>query len=958
MTTLRAVARKELRAWFLSPVALVFVATFLMATLFSFFWVEGFFARGIADTRPLFAWMPTLLAFLVPALGMRAWSEEDRSGTLELLQTLPLRTWEVVAGKFVAGLALVGVALALTLPVPATVWLLGPLDWGPVLGGYAAALLLAGAYLAITLFISSTTRNALVALGLAVLACGGLVVVGSEAVVGLFGHATGEVLRALSAGSRFEAIVRGVLDLRDVAWFASVTGLFLALNVLSLDARRWSAHPASAARRWNRRLGVGLLAANLLALNAVFAPVRGARLDLTEDHRYSVSSATTDLLEGLDEPLVIRGYFSSKTHPLLAPLVPEVRDLIEEYGAIGGDRVRAELVDPTTDAELEEEAARAYGIRPVPFQFADRHEASVVNAYFHVLVRYGDQSEVLDFEDLIEVDVRGMDVDVRLRNLEYDLTRAVQKAVYGFVSPESVFARLPEDAVFTAVVSEQLPEGMENVRADVEAAAEALAAQSGGRLSWSVVDPDAPGARLTRDQLYETYGLQPLAVSPFASDTFYLHFLLQVGDRVERILPREALTEDAVREAVLASLKRAAGVGTLKTVGFVTPDAPSARATDTGHPPRTLTFDAFREVLAQSYRVVDVDLSSGQVPPDVDVLFVLAPDALGDVEVFALDQHLMRGGSAVVATSDRAIDPASGSGLRVTETDNGLADWLAGHGIEVGDGVVLDLQSESFPVPVTRDVGGFSLREIQMLRYPAFPDVRPDGFADGHPALAGLPGVVLHWPSAVRRVDGPTEAARLPERTVLLSSSAESWEATTYDAQPTAGLGGELGWAVPDDRAPQPLAVAAVGPFRSAWAETAPPELEADRLDGGVLEASPESARLVVVGSASFLSDPVVQMSQMAGERYLLGLQLGTNLVDWSVEDVGLLQIRARSQSARALLPTDVATRQVLEWANYAVSLLAVAGIGVVSFRRRRRATPIPLDPPASVSLHFDRGAA
>ncbi|MGB9024375.1 MAG: ABC transporter permease subunit, partial [Rhodomicrobium sp.] len=128
------IARKELAAYFSSPAAFIFIGVFLAALLFIFFWVDRFFARNIADVRPLFEWMPVLLIFLVSAMTMRMWSEERRAGTLEFLLTAPVRPLDLVIGKFLACLALVAITLALTLPLPVTVSILGPLDWGPVLG--------------------------------------------------------------------------------------------------------------------------------------------------------------------------------------------------------------------------------------------------------------------------------------------------------------------------------------------------------------------------------------------------------------------------------------------------------------------------------------------------------------------------------------------------------------------------------------------------------------------------------------------------------------------------------------------------------------------------------------------------------------------------------------------------------------------------------------------------------
>jgi ABC-2 type transport system permease protein len=130
-----AITRKELNGYFGSPMALIFIGVFLAATLFTFFWLDTFFARGIADVRSLFRWMPLLLIFLVAALTMRQWSYEAQSGTLEILLTLPVSRLQLVMGKFLAVLALVALALLLTVSLPITVSMLGNLDWGPVIGG-------------------------------------------------------------------------------------------------------------------------------------------------------------------------------------------------------------------------------------------------------------------------------------------------------------------------------------------------------------------------------------------------------------------------------------------------------------------------------------------------------------------------------------------------------------------------------------------------------------------------------------------------------------------------------------------------------------------------------------------------------------------------------------------------------------------------------------------------------
>jgi len=401
MRQMWSIVRKELDGYFGSPMALIFVAVFLGATLFTFFWVDAFFARGVADLRPMFRRMPVLLIFLVAALTMRQWSEEQRSGTLEVLLTLPTRTTHLVLGKFVAALILVIVALALTFFLPISVAMMGELDWGPVLGGYLAAILLAAAYIAIGLFVSSRTDNQIVALILTILIGGFFYLIGSPSITGFTGDNVAAILRAIGSGSRFESIERGVIDLRDLAYYLSLTVLFLTLNVVSLISKGWSRSARTQPYRRAVTIVTCLIVLNLVFFNLWLAPLTMARADLTARQEYSLSSATREILQNLQEPLLIRAYFSERTHPLLAPLVPRITDMLEEYRIASNGRVRVEIVDPQQDPEKELEANQTYGINPTPLQAADRYGASVVNAYFDILVRYGDQFETLNFVDLI-----------------------------------------------------------------------------------------------------------------------------------------------------------------------------------------------------------------------------------------------------------------------------------------------------------------------------------------------------------------------------------------------------------------------------------------------------------------------------------------------------------------------------------------------------------------------------
>jgi ABC-2 type transport system permease protein len=949
MKRIWVLARKELSAYFGSPMALIFVGAFLVITLLAFFWVETFFVRNIADVRLLFRWMPVLLLFLVAALTMRQWSEEQRAGTLEVLLTLPLRRIELVLGKFLAVMLLVALALALTLFVPITVSILGPLDWGPVIGGYLAALLLASAYAAIGLFVSSRTDNQIVALIITVLLGGLFYVLGTTGVTGLTGDALTQILRAIGTGSRFESIERGVIDLRDLVYYLSLSVAFLALNILSLDAKRWSRGSQTARYRWQIVLTVILVIANLVILNAWLYPLGSLRADLTAEREYSLSPVTRDLVADLNEPLLIRGYFSERTHPLLAPLVPNIRDMLREYEIASGGRIEVEIVDPRDDEALEAEANQVYSIQPSPFRISDRYEASIINSYFDLLVRYGDQHVTLSFEDLIEVESTAAgDPEVRLRNLEYDLTRAIKKVVYGFQSLDSVFVSIEDPIRLTFFITpETLPADLVEVAQTVEKVAQELQAESGGKFIYDIIDLDAPGSPVTRSTMVNEYGLYPIATSFLSQDSYYFDLVLQIGDEAQVLYPTGGLTEADIRAEIESALQRAAP-GFLKTVGLWLPALQPVQSIYGGTTQPISSWNLLQQQLGLDYTVKQVDLSSGRVPGDVDVLVVVAPQNMSDEERFAIDQYLMRGGSVVVAGGNYVL-PAEPfpTGLSVQAVSAGLREMLSSYGVEVGQSMVFDTQNEPLPMQVPRTVGGMQVVELQELDYPPFVDIRSDGMDKESPIVSNLQAVTMNWVSPLT-IDQTKNAAR--EVTTLLQSTEQSWLWNQTDVQPNPDLYPQYGFPVGGEQQSWPLAVSIHGSFESYFKDQASPfeatEAMTETVEGplGTIEASPDTARLVVIGSAEFVDDPVLQASmQLSQDRYLNSLQFMQNAVDWSVEDEDLLSIRSRGTYARLLEPLEKGRQSFWEVLNYAVVLVALVVIGGVWTLRRRSEQPMEL---------------
>ena len=210
----------------------MFFGAYLLATLFSFFWIEKFFARNLADVRPLFEWMPILMIFLASAITMKMWSEERRGGTIELLMTSSVEVWELVLGKFLACLVIIGLALVLTMMLPITVDFVSELDWGPVVGGYLATLFLVAGYLSVGLYVSSRSESQIESLIVSSLVCGFFFILGTDAIGAFFGAELKGVFRFLAPQVHFESIMRGVIDFRDIFYYISFTGFFLCLNVL------------------------------------------------------------------------------------------------------------------------------------------------------------------------------------------------------------------------------------------------------------------------------------------------------------------------------------------------------------------------------------------------------------------------------------------------------------------------------------------------------------------------------------------------------------------------------------------------------------------------------------------------------------------------------------------------------------------------------------------------------
>ena len=240
MNVIGALFRRELQSYFATPVAYVFIVIFLVLMGTFTFYLGNFYERGQADLGPFFIFHPWLYLLLVPAIAMRLWAEERKTGSIELLMTLPITPWQAVLGKYLAAWAFAGVALLLTFPIWITVNYLGDPDNGAIVAAYIGSFLMAGGFLAIGACLSATTRNQVIAFVITVVVCFVFLASGFPMVLDFFTSWAPQILvdgiASLSFLTHFESISKGVIDLRDLIYFGLLILAFLYANTIVL---RW-----------------------------------------------------------------------------------------------------------------------------------------------------------------------------------------------------------------------------------------------------------------------------------------------------------------------------------------------------------------------------------------------------------------------------------------------------------------------------------------------------------------------------------------------------------------------------------------------------------------------------------------------------------------------------------------------------------------------------------------------
>ena len=424
MKNIKAIFKREFKAYFDSPVAYVFLVAFLVLIGFMTFGVAMFYERRQADLTPFFFWHPWVYLLLVPAATMGTWADERRNGTAELLLTLPITVTQALVGKFLAAWAFISIGLALTFPVAITAGYLGAPDWGVVVCGYLGSFLMAGAAAAVGVFASTLSRASVIGFVVSLALVFALMIVGFDPVttaVANWGVPSAIVngLVSCSLLTHFEALRRGVVDLADIGYYVGMIVFMLAAAKTVTDGRRGASKGAA---------GLVLLAAIVVAADVILANLP-LRADLTAERFYTLSDGSKAVLAKLDQDVTLKYYVSSSAADMpmqLKTYAARVQNLLKEYERAAGGHVVLEAYDPKPDSDAEEWAQR-YGIEP---QTVNPFGSPI---YFGVVAVCGDNEQTL------------AQLSPRTEStLEYDVTRLVTRVAWPEKPVVGVMTSLPD----------------------------------------------------------------------------------------------------------------------------------------------------------------------------------------------------------------------------------------------------------------------------------------------------------------------------------------------------------------------------------------------------------------------------------------------------------------------------------------------------------------------------------
>jgi ABC-type transport system involved in multi-copper enzyme maturation permease subunit len=474
MKNVATIMRRELAAYFTSPIGYIFMIVFVTISVGLF--ITSFFTFPVADMRPFFANLPVMFCVFIPAVTMRVWAEERKENTWEMLLTFPMKAWQLVIGKFCATLVFLALTLCTTVTVPIMLRSLGNPDHGSILSAYLGTVLLGGFFLAIGIFFSGFFKDQILAFVVTLLTLFAIFLVGTNFIAAYIDDyipGFGTLLSDLVGMSdHFTAFARGVIEIADIIYFVGWTALFLFLNVLYIDRRSKSGSRLLFAVATVLCMGIGFF------LNWVISDMSLGRFDVTEDKIYTVSPASKSILTAVDTPVQLKLYITPRADmPTgLNNLQQEITDKLDELSIVSGGKMKYEVInlrveEAIADVKAEEEAKAKddapkdkdealekrlldKGVQPFAVQAMSENQMTSKLIYASIGVAYKDKKEEILPQILPQV---LPELEYRLVSTIYKLTRP-KKPVVALVAPKEAVNIDPQLRRLYEQIGQKIPE--------------------------------------------------------------------------------------------------------------------------------------------------------------------------------------------------------------------------------------------------------------------------------------------------------------------------------------------------------------------------------------------------------------------------------------------------------------------------------------------------------------------
>ncbi len=784
------IMRRELSAYFTNPAAYIVTGLYLLLSGILFF--STFFLNGRAELRNYFSIMPLLLSLFVPALTMRLFSEELRSGSFETLLTLPVTEAQIVIGKFLAAFITSAAMICPTIFYAVTAKVFGQVDAGPIFCGFLGSLLLCALYSAVGIFASGMTKNQIIAFFTALAISFALTLVGSLLVflpaplVKFFSWA--------SATTHFQSIARGIVDSRDIIYFASVAALFLLLTV-----RRFVIN-------WTREHSIDFaLALAILALANAAAGKAFVRADLTGQRMYSLSKASKELVGALQEPLTVNAFFSADLPAPYNSVDQYLRDLLQEYKSQANKNFNYKFFDMSK--EESEDAARSYGLNQTQVQKVETTEVSAKAVWMSLAIVYGDNIKTFDNIN-------------NSAGLEYKLTTAMSK----MISTNDALAQLKGGLELILYPADELKgygiAGLSKLEGLAKKAVAELNKKYEGQINFKVQNASGDEAK----KLSEEYGVQSVSYDdPDTKEnkTTALGLVLKLDGQFRNIplklqnffgwrLAGAENLQESVSSSIESLLSKTVEIAYITGHGELSLSGDPYRQND-------LTAENFRNALNDIYTLKEIDLGKDDIPLNIKCAIVNGPKTkFSEKELRKLDQFVMAGGNLLLCLAPLEEQSQGGQMPAYNKPDTGLETLLGAYGIVPGANYVMD--ENCF---VQRQ----GMADSQKLNWA--PLLEKSQLDQKSPITKYLSGMIFLQNGSIDISKAQEEAGL--KTTVLARSSDKSWaQSENIILYP--------GYIFPPQEAEKlgknNLAVLVEGKFKSAYAGIAPAIEDEEKADG------------------------------------------------------------------------------------------------------------------------------